>query len=54
MVNSSGQLGTIQSSAWFKDDIKPMDETSEAILSLNPVPSAASKTLIQTASRSSG
>jgi len=30
-------LGTVQSSARFKDDIKPMDKTSEAILGLKPV-----------------
>ena len=37
IVNSSGQLGTIQSSARYKDDIKPMDKASEAILALKPV-----------------
>ena len=37
IVNSSGQLGTVQSSARYKDDIKPMDKTSEAILALKPV-----------------
>jgi hypothetical protein len=37
IVNSSGQLGTIQSSARFKDNIKPMDKASEAILALKPV-----------------
>ena len=37
IVNSSGQLGTVQSSARFKDDIKPMDKASEAILALKPV-----------------
>ncbi len=36
-VNSSGQLGTMTSSARFKDDIKPMDKASEAILALKPV-----------------
>ena len=36
-VNSSGQLGTITSSARFKDAIKPMDKVSEAILALKPV-----------------
>src|SRR5205814_8293597 len=30
IVNSSGQLGTVQSSARYKDDIKPMDKTSES------------------------
>ena len=36
-VNSSGQLGTMTSSARFKDEIKPMDKASEAILALKPV-----------------
>jgi hypothetical protein len=37
IVNSSGQLGTVLSSARFKEAIKPMDKTSEAILALKPV-----------------
>jgi hypothetical protein len=37
IVNSQGQLGTVQSSARFKDDIKPMDKASEALLKLRPV-----------------
>jgi hypothetical protein len=36
-VNSSGQLGVAGSSARFKDEIKPMDRMSEAILALRPV-----------------
>jgi hypothetical protein len=36
-VNSSGQLGTLTSSARFKEEIKPMDQASEAILGLTPV-----------------
>jgi len=36
-INSSGQLGVAPSSARFKDEIKPMDKSSEAILSLKPV-----------------
>lgn len=36
-VNSNGKLGTMTSSARFKDAIKPMDKTSEAILELRPV-----------------
>jgi hypothetical protein len=36
-VNSDGKLGTTVSSRRFKDDIKPMDKTSEAILALKPV-----------------
>jgi hypothetical protein len=37
IVGSNGQLGTVVSLARFKDAIKPMDKTSEAILSLQPV-----------------
>ena len=37
VVNSSGQLGTVASSERFKDEIKPMDTASEAILALRPV-----------------
>jgi len=37
VVNSSGQLGVAGSSARFKDEIKPMDKASEAILALRPV-----------------
>jgi hypothetical protein len=36
-VNAAGKLGTTQSSRRFKDDIKPMDETSETLFSLKPV-----------------
>jgi hypothetical protein len=35
--NSDGKLGVISSSARFKEDIKPMGKTSEAILALKPV-----------------
>jgi hypothetical protein len=37
IVNSSGKLGTVLSSERFKEAIRPMDKTSEAILSLQPV-----------------
>jgi len=37
IVGSNGQLGTVVSSARFKDSIKPMDKASEAILALKPV-----------------
>jgi hypothetical protein len=37
IVGSNGQLGTVQSSERFKDQIKPMDKASEAILALQPV-----------------
>ena len=36
-VNANGQLGTVGSSARFKQDIKPMDKASAAILALKPV-----------------
>ena len=36
-VNSTGKLGTTVSSRRFKEDIKLMDHTSEAILALKPV-----------------
>ena len=36
-VGPSGRLGTITSSARFKDEVKPMDKASEAILALQPV-----------------
>jgi len=38
LIDSTGKLGTTSgSSRRFKSDIKPMDQTSEAILALNPV-----------------
>jgi hypothetical protein len=37
IVNANGQLGTVQSSARFKEAIGPMEEASEAILKLKPV-----------------
>jgi hypothetical protein len=37
LIDSSGHLGTSTSSARYKDEIKPMDKASEAILSLQPV-----------------
>lgn len=37
IVNAQGQLGIVQSSARFKDGIKPMDQASEVILALKPV-----------------
>jgi hypothetical protein len=36
-VNGNGKLGTMTSSARFKDEIKPMGRASEAILALTPV-----------------
>jgi len=37
VVNNQGRLGVSPSSARFKDEIKPMDNVSEAILALKPV-----------------
>jgi len=37
VASPQGRLGTVTSSARFKEGIKPMDKTSEAILSLQPV-----------------
>jgi hypothetical protein len=37
IVGTNGKLGTVVSSARFKEAIKPMDKTSEAILALKPV-----------------
>jgi len=36
-VNSDGRLGTTTSSRRFKEEIKPMDKSSEAVLALKPV-----------------
>jgi hypothetical protein len=37
LINSSGKLGTTTSSRRFKQDIKPMDNASEALFALQPV-----------------
>jgi Chaperone of endosialidase len=37
VVDVNGHLGTVTSSARFKEAIKPMDKASEAILALKPV-----------------
>jgi uncharacterized coiled-coil protein SlyX len=37
LIDSAEQLGTVSSSRSFKDDIKPMDQASEAVLALKPV-----------------
>ena len=37
VIDSNGQLGTVSSSKRFKKEIKPMDQTSQAILDLQPV-----------------
>jgi len=36
-INANGQLGTSTSSARFKDEIKPMNKSSDTILALKPV-----------------
>jgi hypothetical protein len=36
-INSDGKLGTTTSSKRFKEEIKPMDKTSEVLFSLKPV-----------------
>ena len=36
-IDGNGKLGTLTSSARFKDDIKPMDKASESVLALKPV-----------------
>ena len=36
-VNGNGKLGTMTSSKRFKDEIKPMNNASEALLALKPV-----------------
>ena len=37
VIDSHGQLGTVSSSRRFKNEIKAMDKTSEAVLALKPV-----------------
>src|SRR5262249_42700941 len=37
IIDADGHLGTVVSSQRFKESIKPMDKTSEAILALKPV-----------------
>ncbi len=37
LVNSDGRLGTVTSSRRFKEEIKPMERASEALLALKPV-----------------
>ena len=37
LIDSASQLGTVSSSRRFKKEIRPMDQTSEAILALKPV-----------------
>ena len=37
LINANSKLGTATSSKRFKEDIKPMDKASEALLALKPV-----------------
>jgi uncharacterized coiled-coil protein SlyX len=37
VIDGAGQLGTVSSSERFKDEIKPMDKSSETIPGLKPV-----------------
>ena len=37
VIDTNGQLGTLTSSARYKEAIKPMDKSSEALLNLKPV-----------------
>jgi hypothetical protein len=37
VIDQSGHLGTVTSSVRYKEEVKPMDKASEAILSLQPV-----------------
>src|SRR5439155_7979743 len=37
MIDANGRLGTVTSSARYKDNIQPMDKASEVILALKPV-----------------
>jgi len=37
IIDTNGKLGTVVSSERFKDEVKPMDKASEAILALKPV-----------------
>src|SRR5204862_3949400 len=36
-VNTNGRLGTMTSSARFKDEIKPMNKASEVLFALKPI-----------------
>jgi Chaperone of endosialidase len=52
VIGVNGHLGTVTSSARFKEAIKPMDKASEAILALKPVTFRYKHELDQMASRS--
>ena len=52
IIDTNGHLGTVVSSERFKDNIKPMDKASEAILALKPVTFHYKKSSTPRASRS--
>jgi trimeric autotransporter adhesin len=54
LVNQFGKLGTTTSSKRFKEDIKPMDKTSEVLFSLNPVAFRYRKAVDPTGTRQLG
>ena len=53
-VDMNGKLGTMTSSARFKEDIKPMDTASESIFALKPVRFRYKKDIDTTATRQFG
>jgi len=53
LVNSNGGLGTMTSSARFKDEINPMNNASEALFALKPVAFRYKKDIDPQAHRSS-
>ena len=52
VIDARGQMGTVASSARFKEAIKPMDKASKAILALEPVTFRLRRSLTLKASRS--
>ena len=53
-VNSSNKIGTLSSSRRYKEEIRPMEEASEAILALRPMTFRYKKDIDPTRSRSFG
>jgi hypothetical protein len=53
-IDSDNSLGTLQSTRRVKDDIKPMDKASEAVLSLKPVTFRYKKKIDRTHTRQFG
>jgi hypothetical protein len=54
LVAANGQLGTVTSSARFKEDIQAMDKASEVLLSLKPVTFRYKKEIDPTGTRQFG